>query len=252
MKQSVYDLRTIQVLCQREVLRTFKEPSRMLGVVVQPLVFWFVIGSGFMPNFRMNGTDEHYLAFFYPGVLAMVLLFTAIFSTITLIEDRASGLMQAVLVAPAHRYALVLGKVLGIVSIALLQGGLFLCAAPFSGVSLAAVNWPFLFVVMMLGSLVLALWGFVVAWWLDSSTAYHAFMSIFLIPLWIVSGAMFPVTQGWMKVVAACNPEAWLVSALRVAFAGEAVANAALPLFLLVVSGVILLMVAVGLCDRRR
>lgn len=247
-----YDIAAIKVLSKREVMKTLQEPSRLLGVVVQPLLFWFVIGSGFMPNFKSTGAQANgdYLSFFYPGVLAMVLLFTAIFSTITLIEDRASGLMQAVLVSPARRYALVLGKTSGIVLIALLQAGLFLCAAPFSGISLAAVNWLTLFSVMVLGTLVLALLGFVAAWWLDSSTAYHAFMSVVLIPLWIVSGAMFPLETHWMKVVAYFNPEAWLVEGLRRAFAGDSLMHT--PIVLLGVVALILLWLAVRVCERKR
>src|SRR3989338_2365631 len=107
------DLRMIFVLWARELLRMTKEPSRLLGIVVQPLIFWVVIGSGFMPSFRVSeNTQLGYQDFFFVGVVAMVVLFSAIFSTITLIEDKASGFMQAVLVAPGSRLALVVGKVL--------------------------------------------------------------------------------------------------------------------------------------------
>ncbi len=198
-----------------------KEPSRLLGVVVQPLIFWLVIGAGFVPSFRVpENAGLNYQEFFFVGVIAMVVLFAAIFSTITLIDDRASGFMQAVLVAPGSRLALVLGKILGVTNIALLQAGLFILVGPWVGFSIAATHWFWVAVFLALGGISLAGLGFVFAWVSSSSAAYHALMSVILIPLWILSGAMFPPNTPWMEILVLCNPIAWLVGGLRAAFAG--------------------------------
>lgn len=215
------DLRMIFVLWARELLRMTKEPSRLLGVVVQPLIFWIVIGSGFVPSFRVaENSNLNYQDFFFVGVIAMVVLFAAIFSTITLIDDRNSGFMQAVLVAPGSRFALVLGKTLGVTNIALLQAGLFILIGPWVGFSMAEANWFWVVIFLVLGGISLSGLGFVFAWASSSSAAYHALMSVILIPMWILSGAMFPPSTPWMEVLVLCNPIAWLVGGLRAAFAG--------------------------------
>ncbi len=99
-------------LCRRELVRFVRQPNRIVGALATPLVFWLLIGGGMGGSFAgMRG--ETYIQFFFPGTLVMILLFTAIFSTISVIEDRREGFMQSVLVAPVSRQAVVLGKVLG-------------------------------------------------------------------------------------------------------------------------------------------
>ncbi len=220
-RRAHYDWHTFAVIFWREFVRMKSEPSRLLGIVVQPLMFWFVIGSGFMPNFRMEQSGSlDYLSFFYPGILVMVVLFGAIFSTITVIEDRQQGFLQGVLVGPGSRAALVMGKILGISAISLLQALLFFALAPLIGVNLTQANWFMTFLVLFLGALSLSSLGFFFAWLSESSAAYHALMSIILIPLWILSGGMFPTNNGWIAKIALINPMAWLTSALRAALNG--------------------------------
>lgn len=193
----------------------------MMGIIAQPLLFWVVIGSGFVPSFRVSeNPGVGYQDFFFVGVVALVLLFSAIFSTITLIDDRNSGFMQAVLIAPGSRLSLVLGKVLGVASVAMVQALLMIGVGFLLGVSLLDANWLQIILFLLLGSIALASLGFVFAWGSSSTAAYHALMGMILIPLWILSGAMFPPSTSWMKIVVMANPVAWLVSGLRAAFAG--------------------------------
>ena len=108
--------------------------SRVVGALVQPLIFWLVIGAGMAAQFRMPGADGvGYVQYFYPGIVMLVVLFTSIFTTMSVIEDRHKGFLQAVLVAPASRAALVLGKTLGGVAIALVQAAILLALAPLAG-----------------------------------------------------------------------------------------------------------------------
>ena len=108
-------LRPTATLWWREIVRFYRQRSRIVGALATPLLFWLLLGSGFAESFRPPGTSEStgYAAYFYPGVMVMVVLFTAIFSTISVIEDRREGFLQAVLVAPVARSTVVLGKILG-------------------------------------------------------------------------------------------------------------------------------------------
>src|SRR5271165_1985106 len=111
----------------REIVRFYRQRSRVVGVIASPLLFWLVIGSGFGTSFRSSGAGgQHYLDYFFPGALIMIVLFTAIFTMMTVIEDRKEGFLLSVLVAPVSRSVIVLGKVLGGATLATLQGLIFL------------------------------------------------------------------------------------------------------------------------------
>ena len=119
-------------LWRREVVRFLREPSRILSAAATPLVFWLLIGSGFSGAFRLPGGGADgvgFLAYFYPGTVVLVVLFAAIFSTISLIEDRRDGFLQGVLAAPVTRLGMVGGKVAGGATLAWVQGAAFLVLA---------------------------------------------------------------------------------------------------------------------------
>lgn len=210
----------VWILAQREVLRFFRQPSRLLGNLVQPLMLWFFMSSGFSANFVSGGRALSYGEFFYPGVVLMLLLFAAIFSTITLIEDRSVGFLQGVLVAPVPRLSIALGKLVGGTLIALLQVLVFLLLAPVAGIGLAAERVLVLLVLCALIGMGFTGLGFMVAWKLDSVAGYHSVMSVVLIPLWFLSGALFPVEGAapWLEWVMQCNPVTYALVVLRKAF----------------------------------
>src|SRR3974390_699391 len=119
----------------REIIRFYRQRSRVVGVIASPLLFWIVIGSGFGTSFRSSGAGgQHYLDYFFPGALIMIVLFTAIFTMMSVIEDRKEGFLLSVLVAPVSRSVIVLGKVLGGTALSWIQGIVFLALAPFIGV----------------------------------------------------------------------------------------------------------------------
>ena len=122
----------------REIVRFYRQKSRVVGVLASPLVFWIVLGSGFGNSFRSGGGQgqQHYMDYFYPGTLILIVLFTSIFAMMSLIEDRKEGFLLSVMVAPVPRSAIVLGKVLGGTTLAAIQGMIFLVFAPFAGVHL--------------------------------------------------------------------------------------------------------------------
>ncbi|RYF09070.1 MAG: ABC transporter [Deltaproteobacteria bacterium] len=218
MTAFAFDMATIQVLWWRDMKRFWRQPSRLVGALGQPIIFWGVIGSGMASTFTLPGSPVGYLEYFYPGVVLMVALFASIFASVSVIDDRHQGFLQAVLAGPGSRTALVLGKCLGSASVALLQIGLFLALAPYAGFDLSAVHWPLLLGTLVAACLGLCALGFAAAWFLDNVQAYHAIQMTFLVPLWVVSGAMFPPSQdaprGFVWAMQ-FNPVAYAVSAVR-------------------------------------
>ena len=130
-------------LGQRELVRFLRQRHRVIGSLLTPILFWVGIGMGLQHSFRGQGQTAGggYLEYFFPGTILMILLFTAIFSTISIIEDRREGFLQSVLVAPVSRAAVVLGKVLGGAVLAFGQGVLFLLLAPTVGIHLTALGF---------------------------------------------------------------------------------------------------------------
>ncbi len=130
-------------LCWRELIRFVRQRSRIIGALATPILFWIVIGAGMGRSFRADMPGgSNFIEYFFPGTLVMILLFTAIFSEISIIEDRREGFLQSVLVAPVSRMAIVLGKVLGGTILATAQGLLFLLLAPLVGIHLGFVIVP--------------------------------------------------------------------------------------------------------------
>jgi daunorubicin resistance ABC transporter membrane protein len=233
---------TVSVLARRELVRFFRQRSRVFGALAQPLLFWLVLGSGLVG----------YRDFLYPGVLVMVVLFTAVFSTMSLIEDRHSGFLQAVLASPAPRGALVAGKTLGGAAIALTQATLFLALAPLAGVGYGEIAWVWLVPVLLVLAIALTALGFAFAWWLDSTQGYHAVMMVLLMPSWVLSGAVFSVDSAtpWMAAVMRANPVTHGVDAVRAAVAGATPAASDLAIVAALAAGA--LAFATWAATRRR
>ena len=211
-------------LWRREVVRFVRQRSRVIGALGTPVVFWLLIGSGLRDSFRLTMADGahptmNFLEYSFPGTLVLIVLFTAIFSTISIIEDRREGFLQAVIAAPVRRTAIVLGKVVGSTTLALLQALLFLMLAPLSGIALTIGSVLALTAMLTIVGLGLSALGFLIAWPMDSTQGFHAVMNLCLIPMWLLSGAFFPASGAsrWLAWVMAVNPLTYGVSAVRYA-----------------------------------
>jgi ABC-2 type transport system permease protein len=203
-------------LWQRELVRFYRQRSRVVGVIASPLLFWLLLGSGFGTSIRSGGQPD-YLTYFFPGALIMIVLFTSIFTMMSVIEDRREGFLMSVLVAPVSRSSIVLGKVLGGATLAAVQGLLFLVLAPFIGIHFDLQQFGLMVLIVFLVAFGLTALGFAVAWSLDSAQAFHAIINLFLIPLWLLSGALFPISKAsqWIRAVMLANPLTYGVEALR-------------------------------------
>jgi len=179
------------------------------------VLFWAVFGAGLSPSFRSGPVG--YSEYFFPGVIVMILLFTAIFATISIIDDRNTGFLQGVLVAPVPRSALIMGKVAGTTVLAVGQALLVTAAAPLLGMSIPFAGVLLSVPVLVLIAIALAGLGTWIAWRMDSTQGFHAIMMSFLMPLWLLSGAFFPPggTPRWLSIVIAVNPLTYSVALLR-------------------------------------
>jgi ABC-2 type transport system permease protein len=254
-------LQTVAALTGREILKFVRDRSRLLGVLVQPLAFWILLGLGFQGTFQMPaGTTAGvgYVEFLFPGVLALVLLFTAIFSTISIVEERTSGFLQAVLIAPTPRTALVMGNALGGTALATGQAALFLVALPLLGITPSVGGVVFMIAICLLVGLAFTALGFSIAWRMETTRGFHAVMNLFLLPLWFLSGAMFPAEGAApvLRWLVWANPVSYAVSGLRsgmYSFAPDAPAVLVAPSTAFAVSaGFTVLMLAVAVWTVRR
>jgi ABC-type multidrug transport system permease subunit len=225
----LFDLRTIGVLVRRDLLLFFRQKGRVAGAVAQTLLIWLVLGAGMSPAFRPAGGGG-YLEFFYPGALLMLLLLSSVAASISVIEDRHRGFLQAVLVGPGSRAALALGKSFGSSAICLAEAALFLLLSPWAGFPPTSVRWGSLIGAVCLTTVGLNALGFVLAWILDSTQAYHVAMSVLLFPLWILSGAVFPPTglPPALAVAVRADPLSYALAAMRRALCGGSLPQAAL------------------------
>jgi ABC-2 type transport system permease protein len=204
---------------EREIVRFYRQKGRIIGSLGTPIFFWFFLSSGLgaaFPSAALPGA-KGYSEFFYPGIVMLTVLFTSIFSTISLIEDRHEGFLQGVLVAPVSRGAVVGGKVIGGTILALLQGALLLVAAPLAGISLSVVGAAQALLALTGISLTLSAVSFVFAWRLDSVQGFHSVMNLVLMPMWLLSGSFFPVARApfWLKPVMQLNPLTYGLEALK-------------------------------------
>ena len=178
-----------------------------------------LIGSGLNASFQPSGVvgGHGYIEYFYPGIVVLVLLFTSIFTTISVVNDRREGFLQGVLVAPVPRWRIVLAQALGGTTLALLQGVLLLILAPLTGIQFGVASFFVTLGVMTLLAFGLTNLGLLIAWRMDSTQGFHAIMNLLLIPIWLLSGAFFPSTgaPGWLAWTMKFNPLTYGLAAFR-------------------------------------
>jgi ABC-2 type transport system permease protein len=226
----------IWALVQREIIRFWRERSRVAGFVLTPLLFWFVVSSGFGDFSR-----------FFTGSLTLTIMFASVFSNMSLIEDRREGFLKSMLVSPAPRWALVAGKVIGSALLAWAQGLVFLCFVWFTGLepTLAGVlgaAWGLLLIAIAFTAL-----GFTCAWLMNSTAGFHAVINLLLMPAWMISGALFPrdTAAGWLRIVMSLNPLGYAL-ALMDRLLNPAFSGPSLSLSLTVTAATALLMLTLA------
>jgi ABC-2 type transport system permease protein len=224
----VQGLRVIYTIWLREFKAFIRERGRIIGMIGQPLLYLLIVGQGIASGLTLNrGAGQvDYLKFIFPGIVGMSLLFTSIFSAVSIIWDREFGFLKEVLVAPVPRWGVAVGKVLGGSTIALVQSIILLALAPFVGVALTPLLVLELLLLCFIMSVSVTSLGVFIAARMRSMQGFQMLMNFLVMPLYFLSGAMFPIMSApaWMRVLMVLDPLSYGVDALRnVLYSGTAV-----------------------------
>src|SRR5690349_1870888 len=211
------DLRAVRVVWQRELIRFSRDRARMITSLVQPVLFLFVLGTG-LSRLASAGTHGVNLrTFVYPGVLAMAVLFTAMFSAASIVWDREFGFLREMLVAPVSRGAIVIGKCFGGATVAGFQGVIMIAIAGLVGVPYSPVMILEVLVLQLLLAFALTAFGVMMAARMSQMQSFMALMQMVIMPLFFISGALFPVVglPVWLNVLNRLDPITYAVDPIR-------------------------------------
>jgi ABC-2 type transport system permease protein len=212
------DLRAVSIVWRRELIRFRSDRLRAVTSLVQPVLFLFILGTGLS---RLAGqglpSGVDFQTFIYPGVLAMSVLFTSIFSAASIVWDREFGFLREMLVAPVRRWAIVIGKCLGGATVATFQGVIFLALA---GVAHVPYDPALLFTLvgeLLLLSFTLTAFGVMMAARIKQIQAFMALTQMFVMPLFFLSGALYPLNglPSWLTVLTRIDPLTYIVDPMR-------------------------------------
>jgi ABC-2 type transport system permease protein len=229
-------LRVIYALWLREVKLFLRERSRIVGMIGQPLLYLLIFGQGIASALQFTQSPGvNYVLFLYPGILGMSVLFTSIFSGISIIWDRQFGFLKEVLVAPAPRWAVAGGKILGGSTVTTVQSAILLLLAPLAGVYPSPLMVLELLLLCFLLSCAMTSLGVAIAARMRSMQGFQMVMNFLVMPLYFLSGAVFPVSSApdVLKTLMVLDPLTYGVDALRVVVLSGTTAGASLPALLL-------------------
>lgn len=209
------ELKKIYWLWRREFIRFWREKSRIISSLITPLLWLLIFGTG-MRTTAMPGI-ENYQSFIFPGIIGMTLLFTSIWAGVSVIWDREFGFLKEIMVAPVSRPSIVIGKALGGATSALIQGLILLPLSPLVGVHLTFYSVLLILPLMVLISFGLVSIGLTIASLLDSMEGFNLIMSLVIMPMFFLSGALFPLYAAprWLQIASYADPLAYGVDALR-------------------------------------
>ncbi len=219
------DARAVAVVWRRELIRFFRNRLRILTSLAQPVLFLFVLGTGLAsmvsarggPQGSVLGAGIDFKTFMFPGVVGMTVLFTAIFSAVSIVWDREFGFLREMLVAPVRRGAIVVGKCVGGATVATLQGVLMLALAGLVHVPYSPTLILTLLGEMMLAAFMLTAFGIMLAARISQVESFQVVMQFFVLPMFFLSGALFPLSNlpQWLAVLTKVDPLSYAVDPMR-------------------------------------
>jgi ABC-2 type transport system permease protein len=217
------DFQAIYMLWLRQMKRFLRAKSRVLSTIVQPLFFLLILGFGF--NIALfPGMQGSYINFLAPGIIAMAILFSSMFTGVSVLWDKQSGFLQEVLVAPVSRLSIVIGRTLGGATIALFQGFIIMIIALLLGVPIIDIQGLLLtIVIMVLLSFTAVGFGLIIASKMRDFEGFQSLMSLILMPLLFLSSAFYPISDslpGWLQVLSYCNPLFYMIDGIRGSLTG--------------------------------
>ncbi len=242
----------IYILWLRQLKRYLRSKSRIVGALGMPILFLVALGFGFGPIYS-QALGGNYLEFLAPGVIAMSILFTAMFSGIEVITDRQFGFLKETLVAPVSRKAIMLGRTLGGATVAVLQGLLVLVIALIFGVQIAnPLFLPVAIIFMFLIALLFTALGTAIASLMEDMQGFQLIMNFLIMPLFFLSSALFPIAQlpGFLKVIVSINPLTYGVEGIRQSLTASAPTGLLLDFAVLLFFALLVLLVGSKLFSK--
>lgn len=211
--------RTIKVIWQREVLTHVRDRMRMISGLFMPLVMMLMLGEGLGRSIGNMAPGVDYKQFIFPGMVAQAVLMNSVFTGASIIWDKQFGFLREILVAPISRTAIVAGKLLGGMTVALFQGSIIFLVAPILGVHLSPLVVLEMLALMALLSVTMTSIGIALASRLPTQESFQMVTQLTIMPTMFLSGIMFPINNvpTWLEVVAKLNPVTYIVSPLRAA-----------------------------------
>ncbi len=208
------------IIWRRELIRFSRQPGRIIAAIGTSVLIWILLGSGFANSLEPQVAPDESISFsawLLPGMMTLIAVFSSIFSSLSTIEDRQTGWLQAVLVSPAPRLSIALGRSLGGASVAFLQAVVMLAAIPLIGLPTGLLGILLASFSLAMTTLAMSAIGLAFAWRCQSASSFHSVMNLFFMPMWLLSGSIFPIngSSTWISIVAWCNPLTWCTTAMR-------------------------------------
>lgn len=210
------DMRAVRMIWKRELIRFTRNKVRMITSLAQPIIYLFILGTG-LSQLIPGGSNVNYRTFIFPGVLGMTVLFTAIFSALSIVWDREFGFLREMLVAPVRRSALVFGKCLGGATIATFQGAVMLIFCGLVGVPYSPALLLMLVAEMALLAFMLTAFGMVIAARMAQVETFQVVMNFIVLPMFFLSGAVFPLNRlpRWLAALTKVDPMTYAIDPMR-------------------------------------
>ncbi|MCC7572345.1 MAG: ABC transporter permease [Candidatus Methanofastidiosum sp.] len=244
-------LNAIYIIWLREIKKFGRDRSRLISSIVQPLIWLLLFGTGLGAAFGKVG-DLQYIQFMFPGILVMTILFSSMFSAISIIWDRQFGFLKEMLVAPISRTSIAIGKSIGGASKSTIQGMIILIFSPLLGINLTLTKFIMVVPLMFFIAFTISGIGIIIAARMESFEGFNLIINFIIMPMFLLSGAIFPISNlpSWLSVVVNINPLSYGVDIMRWVMTGVSERGPALDLTILSMVCIITTSVSVYLFSK--
>ncbi len=252
------DLNAIYVVVARELIKFVRERGRLISTLARPLIWLFLVGGG-MSRVVSPAMGVPYMQFIFPGIIGMTILFSSIFSSISIIWDKEFGFMKEMLAAPVSRFSIVVGKALSGTAVSSIQALLIVLLFPLLGLKLGLSQIILVLCISMLLAFCLSSLGILIASFYESFESFSVIMNFIVMPMFFLSGAMYPVKllPHVLGVLTRINPLTYGIDALKyMVFPGSTLIVHDFPLGLdiavIASSSIVLVIIAGNVFERRK